>query len=159
MAGFFDLMFSNANDNNTVQTAKSNWNLFFDTLSNPLSQSTQSYVSGSNLISTNLKQYYSKIVSSANSLTGGLASSNVLTKGIRYSKTINAGIDTGIAVSSKVAPKLKQAETKVNSKIDDAVSNEKAKLAEKKKERELPVLKEQDDNTDEWTYSRRKSYV
>ena len=77
-------------------------------------------------------------------MTAGLASSNLLTKGLRYQKFINKGIDVGLEASEKVAVRLNEMEDKVNAKIDKKVEAVREEGKKKTAERELPKIKEPD---------------
>lgn len=154
--------FKAAYQDSSVQDWVKRWGIWRDTKSNLFSESTQQFMRESTIIPDVVKQKYFDGVLKADSLTGGLASSNVLTKGLRYQKLINKGIDVGLEVTENIAGKMNEVEDKINRAIDDSLEamreekeqKDSERMVEKsaKKERDLPVIKEPESDVEDDYY-------
>ncbi len=104
----------------------SKYNLIRDTMANPFSSRTSEYIAGNENMPEQMKEFYDNTRDKVMDATGGLAGSDVLTKGLRYSNAINKGIDMGIALDDKVTDikqDIKEDVSRVNEKIDDKVES------------------------------------
>ena len=137
--------------NVAVEQALPMWNKFRDAKSNIFSDGARDLVNV-DYVPDSIKNAYNNMRDAADGATMGLASSQVLTKGMRYSKFINKGIDVGLDYSEKIAEKMNSFEDRVNEKIDDRLYAQKneSELNTKapegsesklKEGRELPVIK------------------
>lgn len=99
--------------NPTVQKVFKGYNTTMNTIANPLSKDTQSWIDNSKLPDF-VKENYNIVADKAMELTGGVAGSAGLTFALRHKNLMNKGIDMGVNA-------VRNAGHAVNERIDDFV--------------------------------------